>query len=115
MINTAPPASNCVYGSENWFFNSYNKFTQICGTVTVVKELLACADELASTPGVTVFCFSLDNLFFFLFYFSPSLASRFPLVSRSLREMPRLPRLQAHKAQDEFIHHHLLASSYVKD
>ena len=75
MINTAPPASNSVYGSEKLF--SYDKITYPdhvwhCGAV--VKELLAHADKLGSTPGDAVFCFfvpvffSLWSLFLTLFF-----------------------------------------------
>ena len=81
MINTAPTASNSVYGREKLF--SYDKINfsyHACHCGTVVKELLACADKPGSTPGDAVFCFfvpfffsclvSFLTLFFLLAFFS---------------------------------------------
>ena len=66
MINTAPPASNSVYGREKWFW--YDKISSTnhvwhCGAV--VKELLAHADD-----AVSYFCFF---VYFFFVPFSFSL------------------------------------------
>ena len=50
MINTAPQASNSVYGRENY----YDKIifpNHVCQCGAVVKELLAPADKPGSTPG----------------------------------------------------------------
>ena len=64
IINTAPPASNSVYGKEKLFwYDKINHSNQVCHCGAVVKELLARADNLGSTPGDAVFCF-LYRLFF---------------------------------------------------
>ena len=66
MINTAPPASNSVYGR--------GKIFKSCDAV--VKEFLERADKPGSTPGDAVFCFFLPFFFsfclvsFFKHYFS---------------------------------------------
>ena len=78
LINTAPPASNSVYGREKLFWYDKIKFSNhVCHCSAVVKELLARADKLGSTPGDTVFCFPVHVLrffsawsLFFLHYFS---------------------------------------------
>ena len=70
MINTAPPASNSVYGSEKLF--SYDKINfpeYVCHCGAVVKELLAHADKPGSTPGDAVFCFFVPVYFFSLVSF----------------------------------------------
>ena len=74
MINTAPPASNSVYGREKVFW--YDKITfsnHVCHCGAVVKEFLARADKPGSTPGDAAFCFlvpffSLFGLFFNTFF-----------------------------------------------
>ena len=64
MINTAPPASNSVYGREKLFgYDKINFSDHVCHCGAVVKELLAPADKPESTPGDAVFCFFV--LFFF--------------------------------------------------
>ena len=66
MINTASPASNSVYGREKLFWcDKINFSNHVCHCGAVVKELLAPADKLGSTPGDAVFCFIVP--FFFLF------------------------------------------------
>ena len=55
MINTAPPASNSVYGREKLFWYDKINFSNHCGAVA--KELLERADKSGSTPGDAVFCF----------------------------------------------------------
>ena len=58
MINTAPPASNSVYGREKLFwYDKINFSNHVCHCGAVVKELLALADKPGSTPGDAVFCF----------------------------------------------------------
>ena len=76
MINTAPPASNSVYGSEklSWY-DKINFSNHMCHCDAVVKELLARADKPGSTPGDAVFCFFVPFLLFlfglfFQHYFS---------------------------------------------
>ena len=68
MINTAQPASKSIYAEKNGFdiTNSIfqNMYVWQCGAA--VKELLAAADELVSTPGDTSFSVSLYVFFFFL-------------------------------------------------
>ena len=72
MINTAPPASNSVYGSEKLFSYDEINFQIMCGAV--VKELLGHADKPGSTPGDALFYFfvpvffSLWSLFLTLFF-----------------------------------------------
>ena len=67
MINTAPPASNSVYGREKLFwYDKINFSNHVCHCGAVVKELLARADKPGSTPGDAVFCFFVP-FFFFLF------------------------------------------------
>ena len=89
MINTAPTASNSVYGREKLFwYDKINFSYHACHCGTVVKELLACADKPGSTPGDAVFCFfvpfffsclvSFLTLFFLLAFFS--LFSRLTLL-----------------------------------
>ena len=56
MINTAPTASNSVYGREKLFW--YDKIN---------FSYHACADKPGSTPGDAVFCFFVP---FFFSYFS---------------------------------------------
>ena len=55
MINTAQPASKSIYAEKNGFDITNLIFQNIyvwqCGAA--VKELLAAADELVSTPGDT--------------------------------------------------------------
>ena len=69
MINTAPTASNSVYGREKLFWYDKIIFSyHACHCGAVIKELLACADTPGSTPGDAVFCLiSLYRFFFFLF------------------------------------------------
>ena len=70
MIITAPPASDSVYDREKLFWYhkiSFSNHVCLCGAV--VKEFLARADKLGSTPGDAAFCFfvpffSLFGLFF---------------------------------------------------
>ena len=58
MRNTAPPASNSVYGREKLFgYDKINFSDHVCHCGAVVKELLAPADKPGSTPGEAVFCF----------------------------------------------------------
>ena len=58
MIDTAPPASNRVYGREKLFgYDKINFSDHVCHCGAVVKELLAPADKPGSTPGDAVFCF----------------------------------------------------------
>ena len=68
MINTAPLASNSVYGREKLFwYDKINFRNHVCHRCAVVKELLARADKPGSTtPGHAVFCFLIVH-FFFLF------------------------------------------------
>ena len=67
MINTAPPASNRVYGREKLFWYDKIKFSNhVCHCGAVVKELLERADKPDSTPGGAVFCFFVPSLFFCL-------------------------------------------------
>ena len=71
MINTAPPASNSVYGSEKLFwYDKINFSNHACHCGAVVKELLERAEKPGSTPGDAVFCF-------FVPVFFPSLVSFF--------------------------------------
>ena len=52
MINTAPQASNSVYGREKLFrYDKINFSNHVCHCGAVVKELLAPADKPGSTPG----------------------------------------------------------------
>ena len=65
MINTAPLASNSVYGREKLFW--YDKiifWNHVCHCGAVVKELLAYADKPGSAPGDAVFCFLVAPFFF---------------------------------------------------
>ena len=58
IINTAPPASNSVYGREKLFaYDKINVSDHVCHCGAVVKELHAPADKPGSTPGDAVFCF----------------------------------------------------------
>ena len=56
MIDTAPPASNSVYGREKLFwFDKINFANLVCHCGAVVnKELLERADKPSSTPGDAV-------------------------------------------------------------
>ena len=69
MINTAQPASKSIYAEKNGFDITnlifQNMYVWQCGAA--VKELLAAADELVSTPGDTSFSVSLYGFFFFFF------------------------------------------------
>ena len=71
MINTAPPASNSVYGSQKLFkYNKINpsKHDWHCGEV--VKELvIAHADRSGSTPGDAVFFYVKSLVFNPIFSF----------------------------------------------
>ena len=72
MINTAPPASNSVFGSEKLFIFDITKLIfqdHVCHCGAVVKELLAHADKPGSTPGDAVFCFFVPVFFFSLVSF----------------------------------------------
>ena len=67
MINTAPPASNSVYGREKLFwYDKINFSNHVCHCGAVVKEFLARADKPGSTPG--------NAAFFFYVPFFPCLA-----------------------------------------
>ena len=67
MINTAPPASNSVYGREKLFwYDKINFSKHVCHCGVVVKELLARADKPGSTPVDAAFFLFLCT-FFFLF------------------------------------------------
>ena len=56
MTNTAPPASNSVYGREKMFW--YDKISNhVSHFGVVVKELLVRADKPGSTPVDADFCF----------------------------------------------------------
>ena len=58
MINTTPPASKSVYGSEKLFWYDKIKFSNhVCQCGAVVKELPARADKPGSTSSSAVFCF----------------------------------------------------------
>ena len=65
MINTAQPASKSVYAEKNGFDITnlifQNMYVWQCGAA--VKELLAAADELGSTPGNTAFSVCLYRCF----------------------------------------------------
>ena len=64
-MNTAPPASNSVYGRKKMF--RYDKISNhVCHCGVVVKELLVRADKPGSTPVDAVFCFFVP-FYFFLF------------------------------------------------
>ena len=64
MINTAPPASNSVYGREKLFWYDKNNFSyHVCPCGAVVQELLAHADKPGSTLGDAVFCFFVPSFF----------------------------------------------------
>ena len=70
MINTAPPASNSVYGREKekpFPYDKINLTNHVCRCGAVVKELLARADKPGSTPGYDVFCFFVPFFFPVLF------------------------------------------------
>ena len=68
MINTAPPASNSVYGREKLFrYDKINFCNHVCHCGAVVKELLELVDKPGSTAGDAVFCFFVP--FYFLFFF----------------------------------------------
>ena len=55
MINTAPPASNIVYGREKLFwYDKLNVSNHVCHCGTVVKGLLERADKPGLTPGDAV-------------------------------------------------------------
>ena len=67
MINTAPPASNSVYGREKekpFPYDKINLTNHVCRCGAVVKELLARADIQSSTPGNAVFCFFVPFFFY---------------------------------------------------
>ena len=67
MINTAPPASNSVYGREKLFwYDKINFSNHVCHCGAVVKEFLERADKPGSTPGDAVFCFFVPFFFFLL-------------------------------------------------
>ena len=82
MINTAQPASKSIYAEKNGFDITnlifQNLYVWQCGAA--VKELLAAADELVSTPGDTSFSVSLYGFFFF-FLFSLCFLARFFLLA----------------------------------
>ena len=66
MINTAPTASNRVYGREKLFcYDKINISNHAGHCGAVVKELLARADKPGSTPGDAVFCSFVPPIFFF--------------------------------------------------
>ena len=66
MINTAPPASNSVYGRDKLFWYDKIKISNhVCHCGAEVKVLFARADKSGSTPGDAVLCFFVS--FFFLF------------------------------------------------
>ena len=74
MINTAPPASNSVYGREKLFW--YDKIifsNHVCHCGAVVKEFLSRAEKPGSTPGDAAFCF-------FVPFFSPCLVFFFNTI-----------------------------------
>ena len=83
MINTAQPASKSIYAEKNGFDITnlifQNMYVWQCGAA--VKELLAAADELVSTPGDTSFSVSLYGFFFFFFLFSLCFLARFFLLA----------------------------------
>ena len=55
MINTAPPASNIVYGREKLFwYDKLNVSNHVCHCGSVVKGLLERADKPGLTPGDAV-------------------------------------------------------------
>ena len=69
MVNTAPPASNTVYGREKLFwFDKINISNHVCRCGAVVEELLALTGKPGSTPGCFLFLctifFSVWSLFF---------------------------------------------------
>ena len=64
MINTAPTASNSVYGREKLFwYDKINFSNHVCHCGAVVKEFLARADKPGSTPGNAAFCSFLTFFF----------------------------------------------------
>ena len=64
MINTAPPASNSVYGREKLFwYDKINFSNHVCHCGAVVKEFLARADKPGSTPGDAAFSFFVTFFF----------------------------------------------------
>ena len=64
MINTAPTASNSVYGKDKLFlYDKINFSNHVFHCGAVVKELLALADKPGSTPGNAVFCFFVPFFF----------------------------------------------------
>ena len=75
MINTAPTASNSVYGREKLFWYDKIIFSyHACHCGAVIKELLACTDTPGSTPGDAVFCL------ISLYRFFPCLVSFFNTI-----------------------------------
>ena len=71
MINTAPPASNSVYGREKLFwYDKINFSNHVCHYGAVVKEFLACADKPGSTPSDAAFSFFV-SFFSHYFFFCP--------------------------------------------
>ena len=72
MINTAPPTSNSVYGSEKLFlYDKINFSNRVCHCGAVVKELHARADKPGSTRRSFLFLCTVFFLFggFFLLFF----------------------------------------------
>ena len=71
MINTAPPASNSVYGREKLFCFDMTKlsFQIMCHYGAVVKELHKRADKPGSTQGDAVFCFFVPFFFCLVSFF----------------------------------------------
>ena len=72
MINTAPPASNSVYGREKLF---WYEFFNSCVSLWCSVQGIACtcsffADKLGSTPGDSVFCFLYHCFSCLVFFFS---------------------------------------------
>ena len=90
MINTAPTASNSVYGTEKLFW--YGKIilsNHACHCGAVVKEMLARADKPGATPSDAVFIFfvpffsclvSFLTLFLLLAFFSLFLLLTLPVM-----------------------------------
>ena len=66
MINTAPPASNSVHGTEKLFwYDKINFSNHVCQCGAVVKELLTRAEKPGSTPVDAAFFLFLCTIFFF--------------------------------------------------
>ena len=75
MVNTAPLASNSVFGREKLFWYEKINFSyHLCHCGAVVKQLLERANKPGSTPGDAVFfflctVFFLFGLFFLILFF----------------------------------------------